>query len=262
MKKILLPLICILLLAGNCNAGLIKHLYREETADGNGHQGVTSDGTYYYAIDTTIVRKYQISNFSLISSTSSILTSITGTVNHLGGGTNYNGKLYLSVDQWSSCGTNSNQRIVVIDTSDMSYVEDFDASANSNDAIAGVATDGSILYTISYCDGTTIWMWDITDGTALGTITLSRETTGAQGIAYNPLFNTFFISEKPSAKVISQYAYDGTYIGESYTTSDSGDIEGLDYVNGGLVMTFDYGAKEAIQLFNTVEVIYSGVTVD
>jgi hypothetical protein len=156
---------------------------------GTVHQGITTDGTYYYGFDTGAIKKFDLS-WNLLLTNASASTDVG--VNHLGDGCYYDGKLYVACVNWSGCpSTWDSGRIGVWNALDLSFVKYVDVSSHNFDPSGCcIDTDDNILWVSGYCGAGTICKYDLADiaaGTAtyLGSITPSPATSYIQGIEYN-----------------------------------------------------------------------------
>ena len=127
-----------------------------------------------------------------------------------------------------SCSVNNTHRIMKIDVSDLSRVQIFDIDSQNHE-VAGIATDGNLLYVVSYCsaDGNRIWKYDINDGSYMGYIQLSKTLSGVQGISYRADEDIFYISLVHPDSVVA-VDKDGTYIDTVWLSTGIVN-EGLDY---------------------------------
>ncbi len=194
------------------------------------HQGIATDGIYYYLFHTSFIKKTDL-NWNQVAINNSVNTE-SGS-GHVGDGSYYNGKLYVPTDNWTSCSSFNPVKISIWNASDLSFVETRDISAQGHEA-SSVYVDGDtgILYVSSYCDGSKIWKYSLTDLSYIGSISLSSSLVNAQGIAKNG--NYFYISA--GGTNVYKVALDGTVQGIIYT----GINEGIDYYQGNL-----YGLNDA-----------------
>lgn len=158
-------------------------------------QGYATDGTYHYTIETTALRKRDNDgSWTLLASNTTPFSSLSGTPNHIGDGHCYNGKLYVPVENYTNCSTFSAQQIAVYNTSDLSYSTHADVSAQAHEC-AGLCIDPNAgeIYVVSYCDGTKIWRYALSDLSYIGSISLDRTIVNAQGITYKSGY--FYIAD-------------------------------------------------------------------
>jgi hypothetical protein len=121
-----------------------------------------------------------------------------------------------------------------------------DISAQGHDA-AGLAVvpEDDAVYVVSYCDGSKIWKYSLTDSSFLGTIRLKTTIANLQGIAYK---NGYFY-------LVSD-ATGGIYVADKngetrllLTVDFTGNKEGLDYSQSELRLLADHGVREYIYYF-------------
>jgi len=229
--------------------------------DIDSHQGWTQDESFYYTIDTsTIYKRNKDETWSINYSNSSPFTNLPSDVNHLGDGTVYNGKLYVAATNWIGCTkVNNIQRIVLYNTNDLRYDSDFDISGNAHD-VAGLGIDATAgtngtIYTISYCDGTKIWKYDLSNGSHLGNITLSPalpQNPGNQGITIYG--GKFYISN--ASDLTGDPTKSGIYEVDSHGTSRlvhpdfNGTEEGIEGTSTGIGILIDGGISEKVHFFH------------
>ncbi len=211
------------------------------SVDTHSHQGYTTNGDYDYTIHTDALYKYISFSMkppfggSLQASNTDPFAGLSN-VDHLGDGDYENGKLYVPMEHYNGCGDVSNQKIAVFSASDLSRLSVHDISAQ-NFEVAGITVipeDGAngIIYLVSYCDGSKIWKYDLSNFSYLGYISLSSNIPHPQGIThYN---NYFYInSDTDSADYTYLVKKDGTVLGTIYQSPSPADYwEGLDYFQG------------------------------
>lgn len=212
------------------------------------HQGIATDGTYYYTIDTDSITKYDsswVQSAQLLNANQSIGVNTT---NHLSDGDYYNGKLYVPVENYvHPCVSSTNNYIVTWNASDLSFDNKIDVSgmgfSSAGLVIDPNAGDNGIIYNISYCDGTKIWKLDLSTGAYLGAINLSQPILNSQGITMKDGY--FYISDDLN-DIVWKVASDGTVLNSilSYPHVASGSLEGLDYNTNNLLVLIDQGVSD------------------
>jgi len=186
--------------------------YESKSPDINAHQGV-SDGTYFYAIHTNAIRKYD-KNWNLITENTHPLDDINNYFNdgitrtHLGDGDYYNGKLYIVSEIWTGDPTDYNdsasptqgQCIAIFNASDLSFDSAF--KVEKGHEVAGCHInpndgDNGVIYVVSYVrsDGSNasdcpkIYKYDLSTRTYLGYIYIGDGIKNQQGITeHNGVF--------------------------------------------------------------------------
>ena len=197
------------------------------------HQGVAADGNFIYTIDTLkIYKRFNYPPYQVVMSKSNLLSNIPGDPNqpdHFGDGVVCNGYLYVAAEYIYSYTLHNTHSIIKIDTNDLSYVTYFDIDVGNHE-VSGVATDGNILYAVSYFNGSKIWKYDISDGNYLGYIPLSQWLSCVQGITYRASEDRFYISVDCGIynKNIVVVDKNGTVIGPVWSVNTQ-EMEGLDY---------------------------------
>ena len=225
------------------------------------HQGVAFDGTHYYCIDTSALKKFDAA-WSEVATSSTPHTNISGGTDHLGDGCCHNGKLYVVAETYSHpCASYSNQYITVWNTSNLNFVSKHNISAQGME-VAGIAIDpdagaNGTLYVVSYCDGTKIWKYDLSDFSYLGAITLSSTINYIQGITKVDSF--FYISEGATDS-IQKVKDDGTILGKVYTGVS--EIEGIESFDDKLILLIDTGVDEKLYFLEPVGMLDYGLDLD
>lgn len=152
-----------------------------EIFDINMHQGITSDGTNWYASTDMYIKKWD-ANFNVLA-THSIVDHTGGT--HVGDLKYYNGLLYVVTEDFTSCPSSfSNQKISTFNAADLEYVESHDISAQGKE-VSGITVnaDDGLIYIVSFCSATTIQKYNLSTFEYIGDITTSS-LNAKQGIDY------------------------------------------------------------------------------
>jgi hypothetical protein len=189
------------------------------------NQGIATDGTYFYLISTTSIRKTD-SAWATVATNNNAATEAG--INHVADGNTYGGKLYLACSDFSGVGTNG--RIGVWNTSDLSFVATHDIHLTCPD-VSGLYVDGpnDIIYTVGFNTvGTYIFMYRLSDFSYLGTITLSTPIPYAQGITKHGDY--LFISQNgdsPAAGSVQVVSLSGVV--RDTVVTDVFEVEGIDY---------------------------------
>lgn len=151
--------------------------------DTDGHNGIMTDGTNFYACGDPQIKKFDAS-WSLLATNDS--AAADAGVQHLGDGQYYNGFLYIAAENYSSPVSYDHQRIAKYNASDLSLVTTYDISAQGYE-ISGLAIDpiAGIIYVSSYVQSDRVAKYSLSSpGTYLGDILLSQTITQSQCIAY------------------------------------------------------------------------------
>jgi hypothetical protein len=145
--------------------------------DINGHEGVATDGTHYYVIDETAIRKYDLS-WTLVTQNNSVASG-TGNpgINVLNAGAYHDGKLWIPV------GAGANRYLATYLASDLSFDAAINVTGLAHDGLSGLAYHDGLLYGVKFATSSSIWKVGL-DGSAQGTIALSIPLTSAQDITY------------------------------------------------------------------------------
>ena len=237
------------------------------STDLDSHQGVCWDGTYYYTFNDNAIYKWNTS-WTLVDSNTDVIgdTDIVSepTVNHCGDGCVYNGLLYIPLECYPSDG-GYNAHIVVFDVSDLSFVESFDISAQAHE-VASIAycEEDDLLYIVDY-DGnnSTIYKYDPSDGSYIGTLTTDKAILNRQGITWWRGF--FWISSDDSDETLrvsySGEVSTGNLAGSSgglFGQSTAGSYEGIGHTKEALLQLVDPGATERVDVYKPLDIDMGG----
>lgn len=192
-------------------------------------QGYTTDGTYHYGFDTASIKKRN--NDATWSVAVQNATPLDGlTINHIGDGQYYNGKLYTVGMNYVDAENISEQSIMIYSAIDCSRVSVNDISAqggnpagcciNANDG------DNGIIYVVYFNDTTHINMYDLLDFSYLGQITLSSPIAGMQGITEKNGY--WYISSHSTTESIYKCLKDGSSV-VKINERTGFENEGIDY---------------------------------
>jgi hypothetical protein len=221
----------------------------ETSPDLNAHQGICSDGTYYYVTDTNAIKKYDLS-WSLVTSNSDpIGDTALATVNHCGDLDVHDGKLYIPIEFFSAPSTHSNEYIAVFNASDLSFIQAFDVSAQGDEvsSIAYCPVDG-LLYVTDYTNGTFLNKYDPADGSFEGALTLTN-SSGASMSGYQWQGITWWRGAFWLSGDNADETYRATYAGVVQESGLFGRVastayEGIGHIEDGLIQLVDDGANE------------------
>lgn len=226
------------------------------------HQGYTTDGTFHYCIDTGVLYKKNAAWANVATNADPFAGGQPQ--NHLGDGDYYNGKLYIPAETWVDCDNHSNEAIYVFDISDLSRLAIHDISAEGHEVSGLVVVPehgrNGIIYIVSYCDGTKIWKYDLSDFSYLGTIDLDIgwiELLSLQSITYK---NGYFYVSCDDGRLCA-IDLDG-HVSLIFTESIVGSHEGLDYSQDELRWLIDEGVLEKIHFFIASKDNEQGIKLD
>lgn len=201
------------------------------------HQGVAFDGTYFYLFaDTWILKKDQNMNLVAINNHAGADCGL----NHLGDGAVYDGKIYVAAEDYASCASVSGQSIAIWNASDLSYVGKHDVSAQGHEC-AGLCIDAPAdrIYMCSFCDGTKVWAYKLSDFSYVGAINLATvNPIEIQGITTDGTY--LYISG--AAQYVWRWLMDGTFVSlvfqlPGWAAGKAG--EGIDIHDGLLYILYD-----------------------
>lgn len=220
---------------GSANMGIYS--CRKTYSEAGVHQGVAFDGTYFYLFsDTWILKKDQNMNLVAINNHAGADCGLA----HLGDGAVYDGKIYVAAENYTSCEEVSGQSIAVWNASDLSYVGKHDVSAQGHEC-AGLCVDAVAdrIYMCSFCDGTKVWAYKLSDFSYVGAISLATvNPIEIQGITTDGTY--LYISG--AAQYVWRWQMDGTFVGlvfqlPGWAAGKAG--EGIDIHDGLLYILYD-----------------------
>jgi hypothetical protein len=153
------------------------------------HQGIAVSDDYIYLFDTSSIKKLN-KNWEQVAVNTDVNTECG--VNHLGDGCYYDGYLYVPTENFVGCspGDNTGMQISRWNADTLAYVDSFSVSAQMAE-VSSVCIDAASdrIYVSSYCDGTQLYIYKLSDHSYVGTLALSASITSIQGISYkDPYF--------------------------------------------------------------------------
>lgn len=232
----------------------------ESEIDGFYHQGIADDGEFLYTFGTPYLsKKNRTSPYAtlLTMQLATIKTAASGALDncdHIGDGVALGNYIYIPVEKYNTDHTfSADQYIVRLNKSDLTYSTHWDVSAQ-DPKISGLATDGTYILAISYCDSActtcdqersdVIWRYTLAGVYAgdASRIVLSSPMTGCQGITYNRANNAIYASTDGTYGGIDgiyRIEMTGTVTGIVYQKSITGNFEGLDYTQDQMRVAID-----------------------
>lgn len=132
------------------------------------HQGVTWDGTHYYAVDTNAIRKYDAA-WNLIAQNLNPVGDVGGGTNHCGDPEIVGGVLYIPVENYVSQTVYSAMHMARFNASDLSFISATDISAQNHEVSSfGHNPADGLIYCTSYNDSAKVFKYT-TAGVYVGT---------------------------------------------------------------------------------------------
>jgi len=241
----------------------------ETSPDINSHQGICSDGTFYYITDTNRIDKYDLSWNLVASNADPIASTGLPVVNHCGDLDVYNGKLYIPIEFFADP-AHSDEHICVFNASDLSFDQAFDISAQADEisSIAYCDADG-LLYITCFSDGTFLNKYNPTSGVFQGALTLTASDASSlaglqwQGITY--WHGAFWLSSE-----LNDETYRCTYSGTVQVSGLFGRpaataYEGIGHIKDALIQLVDDAANENVfrlKPYSITNGVNGGVSID
>lgn len=205
-------------------------------------QGIATDGTYFYGTNTANIKKNDVITGALVDENLTPFASLPDSQGHQGDCFVDGGKLYVP----STNATGFYQKISVYNTSDLSYIEYFDISANAIKGAAAICkSHDNTIYLASYDQSetptaaqNTIVEFNISTGAFIRNITLPNHISGSQGITFDGEF--YYITSHVSPTLIYRYTKDFSVFKIITLQKYSGEIEGVCVLGDMLIISY-YG---------------------
>jgi hypothetical protein len=210
-------------------------------------QGWATDGVYNYTFDTTrIFKRDNSSSWSAIATNSSPFVGMTPGITHLGDGEYWNGNLYVPAENYGyagSCTFRYQALAVYSATADgLPLVNWRDISADGHEVSAvAVVSPQNALYVSSFCDGSKLWIYDLTTLKLTGTLILSDNIRMIQGVSYNSASNSLYLSaDNNSGKGGEIYSVSlAGVVTPIYEVDSPDELEGIDFTQNALGYMID-----------------------
>lgn len=184
----------------NTYGGISVHQGIRKTSDSQGadvfntHQGWTTDGTYYYTIDTDrITKRAKDASWTTVVENATPFVGMTGSPTHLADGCYYNGYLLIPAEKYNSKSESGGsdaqyQQIGVFRASDLTLVSTYDMTGYPTWELASICVDGSQLVGCDYANPAVLHRLDLakvlsgTPGAVLSDIAIEGGWRDSQGI--------------------------------------------------------------------------------
>lgn len=237
--------------------------------DLNSHQGICWDGTHYYTTDTNAIYKWDAA-WSLVDSNVDPLgdAAIGGapTVNHLGDVEFHAGLLYMPIECYPASVGLYNAHIGIFDAADLSFVGSFDISAQAHEASSVTYCDLDGLFYVTDYDSnpSTIFKYDPSDGSYVGTLTCDRSIGLRQGITW--WRGSFWVSSASSNEVlkvsyageVSVASYASALVGGLFGNTTTATYEGIGHTDTELLLLDDPGSSETVARWRPIDLGLAG----
>jgi hypothetical protein len=218
------------------------------------HQGLARDSTYFFFFDTYNVSKFFMNNLTYVNSNSNLPSG----TNHTGDGDYCNGNLYVPTEFWAGCGAgiSTNFTITVYNSDNLTIMSNNNITSTGFEAGSVTLNDDcSLAYVISFCNKTSMMVFNTSNYSNFSTITLSRNVTASQSLELNG--NNIYINglSNPTEYTTTQLPQvhmfningtlnDSIWIPNIQFTSG---FEGLDWNGTNLVVTYDLGSYRRVE---------------
>lgn len=175
--------------------------------DLDAHQGVATDGIDFYLFHTDNIKRRSGADWTTVEASNLTPFSGVATVNHIGAGAYHGGSLYAPVQFWDgSCGTASTPYLFKFDAVTLARTAAVNIAAQGAEVSAcAVDTERGILWVSSFCDGSKLWKYDLSDLSYLGTLTLSPSVPWIEGLTFNASDGFLFAASGGLASVDTSY---------------------------------------------------------
>lgn len=213
--------------------------------DINCHEGIATDGTYYYGFDSAAIRKFDAA-WTLDSENTSIGVGAGNPgLDNLGGGCVRGGVIYVSAEV-SGTGV---QYLAKFNASDLTFIEAFDIDSFASGASDFCFGPDGLLYTALWGSGATIIAINPNTGAHVSAndIALSAASTTIQGITF--WRGAFWLTIDSTDETL-RADLDGNVTGGFFGPQVTGGAwEGIDVApdGDGLMVLDDGGASEIVR---------------
>ena len=226
----------------------------------NGHQGVCTEGGYYWVSGSTSLTKYD-EDWNVIAENTDPFKGYDIEVNHIGDIDVYQGELYLGVEYFMD-GVGRNIQVAVYDGDTLELKRVFPFKSDSGQIeCSGIAVneDDRIVYMSSWVDDPSssyLYMYDLDNGGYKGRLQMNAAPKWIQGVAYfdGSLYITADDGDADKDEPDNMYRIDLGTAGSTYLVSPEhsfvevtrqGEIEGLtfDKVNNKFLLLYNRGAR-------------------
>lgn len=151
------------------------------------HQGYAWGGAKHFTVDTgKIERRADDASWTVEATNSAPMSGLAG-ANHLGDPCYHGGKLYAPVEAFpGTCPpTAGSMKIAVYDATTLARDSAADISAQGHEVSSiAVDPDAGILWVASWCDGTKLWKYRLSDRAYVGSVSLASTIDRIQGLAW------------------------------------------------------------------------------
>ena len=218
----------------------------ETSPDINCHQGIATDGTYYYGIDTQAIRKFDL-DWNLISENNN--AGIQVNLNHIGDGFVYDNVLYIPCENVNVLNLRDydSTSIAKFNTSDLSLISVTEVDSDGTEISGiGLDVDNSIIYAVNGVEQKIV-KFQLSNFTKIESIQLSeRVLLSIQGITYNSENGYLYINKNDGT------VYRCTTSGEvQYPPLLKGDFigQGIDFTGDNLLVLNDPDDIETVSIY-------------
>lgn len=163
--------------------GLIRsYNYKLVSPEVYSHQGICSDGYYFYTTDTNAIYKWDY-GWNLKASNANPCGDVGSSVNHCGDPDIHDGVIYVPIEK--DYLTPTYQKIAKFRATDLVYLGSVSISAQSHECSSlCIIPEDDIVYVASFNDGSKIWKYSLIDLSYIGYIPLSSTIPTIQGITF------------------------------------------------------------------------------
>jgi hypothetical protein len=200
------------------------------------HQGYATDGVSHFIFDThRILKRANDATWHITGVNDTPFEGLTD-FDHIGDGDYFEGKLYAPVEQYTSCTNDSNPAIFVFDASTLVRTRVVDLPVAKEVSGVAVLPATRELWVSSYCDGSSLWVYDIDSFELKRHLPLEPALSRVQGLAYREPY--FYVAQNDGR--LFRVSLDGD-ARAVFKTNSPGAHEGLDYSQGELRWLIDEG---------------------
>lgn len=153
-----------------------------------GEEGIACDGANYYLIYRRDILKVDSTWTNILVENRSPFSGLKG-YDHLGAGEYHDGKLYIAVESYHGCGFVTNQSICIYDADTLRRLSTTCVSNYTTEVSAvTIATNAGphgIIFVSNFCDGSSLYKFDLANLSYVDALPLDQEIPKLQGLAWH-----------------------------------------------------------------------------
>ncbi len=222
-----------------CGAGHLQlNLFvdRSQSPDTGCHQGYATDGVSHFLFDThRILKRANDATWRITGVNDKPFEGLT-VFDHIGDGDYFEGTLYAPVEHYTGCGNDRNPAVFLFDAATLVRTRVVDLPVAQEVSGVAVLPARRELWVSSYCNGNSLWVYDVDSFELKRTVTLDPPLAAVQGLAYR---EPFFYAAQNDGRIFA-VSLEGKSV-QVFKTNSPGAHEGLDYSQQELRWLIDEG---------------------